>query len=136
MAYVETMNSKRCNRCKEVKLLSDFGNDSGGKKLRSDCRACDSILAKERSEIRKTAPSIPDNHVCPICEQTEEQLNENINPTLRKKGRPWVMDHNHELKTFRGWLCRKCNLGCGNFKDNPELLEKAAKYLRDTQNGK
>ena len=136
MACVETMSSKRCNRCKEVKLLSDFGHDSGGKKLRSDCRACDSILAKERNEIRKTAPSIPDNHVCPICEQTEEQLNENINPTLRKKGRPWVMDHDHTEKTFRGWLCRKCNLGCGNFKDNPELLEKAAKYLRDKQNGK
>jgi hypothetical protein len=46
------------------------------------------------------------------------------------------MDHDHELKTFRGWLCRKCNLGCGNFKDNPELLEKAAKYLRDKKNGK
>ena len=133
---MEKLISKICNRCKCIKPLNQFGNDSGGKKLRSDCRECDSTLAKERKEISKTAPAIPDNHVCPICKQTEEQLNENINPTLRKKGRPWVMDHNHKEKTFRGWLCRKCNLGCGNFKDNPELLEKAAKYLRDTSNGK
>lgn len=129
------MEEKRCNKCLVTKPLDQFGNDSGGKKKRSWCRACDSEANKDRIEIKKTAPLIPENHLCPICGQTEEQLNENINPTLRKKGRPWVMDHNHDTKTFRGWLCRKCNLGIGNFKDNVTLVEKAAEYLRRTQNG-
>lgn len=129
------MEEKRCNKCLVTKPLDQFGNDSGGKKKRSWCRMCDSEANRDRIEIKKTAPPIPVNYTCPICGQTEEQLNENINPTLRKKGRPWVMDHNHDTKTFRGWLCRKCNLGIGNFKDNVSLVEKAAEYLRNTQNG-
>lgn len=32
----------------------------------------------------------------------------------------------------RGILCRWCNAGLGSFKDNPELLEGAARYLRET----
>ena len=120
---------KKCNNCNQVKPLEQFGNDSGGKKKRSWCKLCDSIVSKERKEILKTAPPIPDNHVCPICNKSEQQLNENINPTLRKKGRPWVMDHNHDKKTFRGWVCRKCNLGMGNFADDPDLILKAAEYL-------
>ena len=39
------------------------------------------------------------------------------------------MDHNHDKKTFRGWVCRKCNLGMGNFADDPDLILKAAEYL-------
>jgi Recombination endonuclease VII len=121
---------KVCNKCKQIKPLSDFGNDSGGKKKRSWCRTCDSKASKDRNEIKKNAPPIPTNHTCPICDKTEEQLNENINPTLRKKGRPWVMDHDHDTKKFRGWVCRKCNLGMGNFSDDHNLVLKAAEYLK------
>jgi hypothetical protein len=121
---------KSCNKCKIEKTLDQFGNDSGGKKKRSWCRVCDSNMNKERNEIKKTAPPIPSNHVCPVCTKTETQLNESINPTRRKKGRPWVMDHDHDSKTFRGWLCRKCNLGLGNFADDYELVLKAAGYLK------
>lgn len=39
------------------------------------------------------------------------------------------LDHDHEKKTFRGWLCKFCNVGLGCFKDNPALLRKAAEYL-------
>lgn len=41
------------------------------------------------------------------------------------------LDHNHETKEIRGILCRQCNAGIGLLKDSPEILELAAKYLKD-----
>ena len=40
------------------------------------------------------------------------------------------LDHDHKTGKVRGWLCRRCNLGIGSFKDSPNLLEAAARYLR------
>lgn len=38
-------------------------------------------------------------------------------------------DHCHNTNTFRGLLCNNCNRGLGHFKDNPQLLIQAIKYL-------
>lgn len=40
------------------------------------------------------------------------------------------VDHCHTTGRIRGLLCGLCNTGIGNLKDSPELLEKAAQYLR------
>ena len=40
------------------------------------------------------------------------------------------VDHAHGSKKVRGLLCTNCNNGLGRFKDDPELLVKAAVYLR------
>jgi hypothetical protein len=42
----------------------------------------------------------------------------------------WQIDHCHELGLIRGILCLKCNVGLGNFKDDPEILSKAIHYLQ------
>lgn len=39
-------------------------------------------------------------------------------------------DHDHETDKFRGWICFRCNFALGLMKDNAELLEKLASYLR------
>lgn len=39
------------------------------------------------------------------------------------------VDHNHETGKVRGLLCHNCNIGLGNFRDNPELLRRAARYI-------
>lgn len=39
------------------------------------------------------------------------------------------IDHDHTSGRVRGFLCHSCNIGLGNFKDNPETLAAALVYL-------
>ena len=57
------------------------------------------------------------NGVCAICGS----------PPKKKS---LAIDHCHANKKIRALLCDSCNYGLGCLKDNPELLEKAAAYLR------
>ena len=56
--------------------------------------------------------------VCDVCEQ----------PNLN--GRALSFDHCHISGNFRGWLCDNCNKALGFAKDDPEILDKLAAYLR------
>ena len=39
------------------------------------------------------------------------------------------VDHDHDTLEIRGLLCRQCNAGLGNFKDDPSVLREALRYL-------
>jgi hypothetical protein len=43
---------------------------------------------------------------------------------------PLCVDHCHRTGKVRALLCRNCNFGLGQFKDSPELLKIAAKYIK------
>lgn len=57
--------------------------------------------------------------VCAIC-KTKCEVNNRLS-----------IDHDHVTLQIRGLLCAHCNKGLGLFKDNPDILEGAAKYIRD-----
>lgn len=41
-----------------------------------------------------------------------------------------VLDHCHSIGTIRGILCHPCNRALGLFKDSPDILNSAIKYLQ------
>ena len=41
------------------------------------------------------------------------------------------LDHDHSDYSFRGWLCRQCNVSIGGLGDDLEGLEMARTYLRN-----
>jgi len=53
----------------------------------------------------------------------------------REFGDDWSVkpriDHCHEIGKVRGLLCNWCNRALGFFSDSPDMLEKAARYIRD-----
>lgn len=61
-------------------------------------------------------------NVCAICRQPETKLRFG---TLCKLS----VDHDHETGSVRGLLCLNCNIGLGNFKENPTFLQAAATYI-------
>ena len=66
-------------------------------------------------------------YCCPICGCRLQ-----TNSPKAVNGSRWktVVDHSHATNQVRGILCRDCNVGLGFFKDKPNRLESAARYLK------
>ena len=45
-------------------------------------------------------------------------------------GRKLGVDHNHQSRKIRGLLCSTCNSGIGAFRDDPDLMRRAARYAQ------
>jgi Recombination endonuclease VII len=56
---------------------------------------------------------------CALC-RTDEPGN---------RGERWHIDHDHVTGQVRGLLCHRCNMGLGCFRDDPEIIKAAARYV-------
>lgn len=118
---------KVCNKCKQFLPLSAFSRHSAANYLRPECKSCNNKLSKVRQEIRDRVGDPPEDYVCPICLGEQEDVSGKGN----NRNGSWVVDHDHETDTFRGWLCHACNRGLGCFHDSVEVLQRAIGYLSD-----
>jgi hypothetical protein len=113
---------RRCTKCNETKLRElEFNKLPHGRLgYQSECKTC------KNKRHKGAAPSWTgltreqyQKHVregkCFICNENKPRM---------------AVDHCHVTQTKRGVLCPSCNTGLGHFQDRPELLEKAAAYLR------
>ena len=151
------MDAKICTKCKLLKWDDEFRPAPTSRyldKLRSQCIECEK--AYNKSEIGKASRKryqkkfeqsykgkefklkyhygesavqnykdayAAQNGKCTICKCELQYLSKST-----------CYDHNHTTGEFRGLLCSLCNRGLGYFKDNPELLISASKYLLTNQN--
>lgn len=119
---------KICNVCHILKEdYKDFEinqTDAKGRKTtRPTCTKCRKIIdglalkPLERKRMNDIKPEF--FFTCPICKKSSIPF---VTANL-------VIDHDHDTRNARDWICDSCNTGLGRFKDSIELMREAIKYL-------
>lgn len=121
---------KGCSKCGEVLPIANFRRNKATKTgYNSWCNDCESAGMRWRhynvtKEWYQAAYKRQDGR-CAICGDET----------------PLFVDHDHECcpgarscgLCVRGLICRSCNTGLGNFRDDPDLLDNAATYVIENQ---
>lgn len=153
--FIEGVEHKKCTACGEIKPTTDFFKKGkyldGSTQYKSNCMSClnkkslehhyknrrDNGIARQSAYryTLRTAYGLSQEDFenllakqdgkCSICGTSLR------NPFKDFSGAKQAVDHCHENGKVRAILCGTCNSGLGHFKDNPEILEKAIKYLND-----
>lgn len=133
---LEKIGMKKCFRCGEIKQISEYNKGRIGERL-AICKACKSkrnktpqyFMYNKKNKVMRSYGATYDEYLNFLsierCECCGKQFS-NKNNRDRK-----CCDHSHEKKRYRGALCMACNLGIGYFYDDPDMLAKAIKYLKD-----
>lgn len=140
--------SKKCNKCEQVKLFSEFFKDKGFSDGHSSiCKVCKTAATmawreknKEhyneymRKKNREHYPKDRLRRYGLTVEQHKEMLlkQNNVCALCEKPpegNRPLAVDHCHETGRVRGLLCYGCNR-LMVLMDNPKLLARAFSYKK------
>lgn len=125
--YGDQFDEKICNICHKILPTQDFAlNQTGvGNRAirRPSCSKCregiDGKAMIGRKSWDDSKPFLID-FKCPICQKT----------TIAGLTSKVVLNHDHKTGQITGWICDSCNTGLGRFKDSPEVLAQAIKYLK------
>ena len=146
----KSADPRRCPMCGEIKPSSDYSSGTFAyckpcAAARERSRRSRGINAAERARyarmetLRRYGLTIPEfeemvrsqGGQCAIC-GTDKPGGSGV----------WHVDHDHTCcstrkascgKCLRGLLCSRCNIGLGNFGDEPSVLDRAAEYIRKYQ---
>ncbi|MFD5308271.1 endonuclease VII domain-containing protein [Streptomyces ardesiacus] len=119
----------RCWSCQQYLSREQFSRSKSSKHgIANTCKTCYNITSHGLSKAQYDEIYRAQNGCCAICGRKPKKL---------------VIDHDHACcpkekscgKCVRKLLCSTCNSGLGFFKDTPDLLIKAAQYLRDHNAG-
>lgn len=151
--------TRLCGKCGQVKLLSAFYKKRGGRFGRSStCSDCgkaytnawhhrNKAVANEKRRqwgaangdriharhIRKRYGMDVDDFLallerqedcCLICLGLFDFVG------YHKSDKSPVVDHDHVSGKVRGLICKKCNIALGCFRDSPQVVASALRYLR------
>lgn len=114
------MKLKKCSKCGRILPENMF---SKGKKSNHYCKTC------RRDYMWQYSYGISPEQYLELFEAQDGKCK--ICGYVPKENEYLVVDHNKETGEVRGLLCKKCNLGIGYLKDNPESLRNAAKYVEN-----
>jgi len=123
----EVGETQCCATCKKEKDLSQFytkmGNTSG---IDNVCKPCYIEEQLFRINLRKEIGHL-EPEVCECCGKP---------PNGKSRSYKLCIDHCHNSKEFRGWLCHDCNRGIGLLGDNLEGVLNAVNYLKKVNDEK
>jgi hypothetical protein len=122
---IKSKDKRKCKKCGIVKETSKDFHISMKSQYRvwykKRCKICSNKDNIEATYIRKKNLHLyPSDNVCKMCKI--------------KSPHPLNSDHCHIKETFRGWICRDCNLGLGLLGDNIKGVKMALRYLERSKN--
>tara|TARA_R100001463_G_scaffold13090_2_gene35126 strand:- start:96 stop:515 length:420 start_codon:yes stop_codon:yes gene_type:complete len=113
-----------CNNCGERQPLDQFCHMKSGE-IKRKCKTCKRDQALLIKKLKEENPYPDEDYSCPICQRDMQEMRKHEQVRLNT----WVLDHCHDKKTFRGWLCHNCNTALGAFKDSLDRVKNAVLYL-------
>jgi hypothetical protein len=130
---------KRCPACGETKQIAEFAiNRSHGHDVGNYCLPCHNRIVRENVVANHGSPR--DFHLKRRYGLTSADVERMVEAqggtcAVCQVKPPEHVDHDHETGAVRGILCFTCNLGLGNFEDDPHRLLLAHRYLTGPATG-
>jgi hypothetical protein len=142
---------KLCKGCVQILPIEEFRKKPDMRRPRSKCKKCEATASRTwrkdnpqefKRRKKQWKDNNPEKHLRGCRRRAWKRLGldpDLIEPQYNAHDKNCdccgeemevvYTDHCHSTGHFRGFLCSGCNIGLGQFKDNPTRLHKAIDYL-------